>query len=81
MSVDFPRIWKILFSQFFFQRCEVLSCVFCPGAVKSDGNDGNLILTSESAWNLLGLTYNVDWPLHILFTSGVLEKLVLLAQK
>lgn len=36
--------------------------------------DKNIILTSDSAWNLLGMTYSVDWPLHILFTSGVMEK-------
>jgi hypothetical protein len=28
----------------------------------------------DSGWNSLGLTYIVDWPLHILFTPSVLEK-------
>lgn len=32
------------------------------------------ILKKESGWNCLNLTYAVDWPLHILFTPGVLDR-------
>lgn len=31
-------------------------------------------LKRESGWNCLNLTLNVEWPLHILFTPGVLER-------
>ena len=30
----------------------------------------------ESAWNHLGLSHSVSWPLHILFTPTILEKYV-----
>lgn len=30
-----------------------------------------------TGWAALGLTYKVQWPLHILFTPAVLEKCVL----
>ena len=29
---------------------------------------------SASAWNHLGLSHTVSWPLHILFTPATLEK-------
>lgn len=32
------------------------------------------VLKRESGWNCLNLTLNVEWPLHILFTPGVLER-------
>ena len=35
----------------------------------------------ETGWTLLNLTYAIEWPLHILFTSGVLERFVPLSQK
>jgi hypothetical protein len=30
--------------------------------------------TAESGWSSLCLDYNVEWPLHILFTQGVVDK-------
>ncbi|KAI0235900.1 Gamma-tubulin complex component 4 [Lamellibrachia satsuma] len=30
--------------------------------------------TGESGWAVLNLTYAIEWPLHILFTPGVLER-------
>lgn len=30
--------------------------------------------TGESGWKVLNLTYAIEWPLHILFTPGVLER-------
>ena len=30
----------------------------------------------EGAWNHLGLSHSVSWPLHILFTPTILEKYV-----
>lgn len=30
-----------------------------------------------TGWAALGLTYKVQWPLHILFTPAILEKCVL----
>ncbi|XP_064620606.1 gamma-tubulin complex component 4-like [Lineus longissimus] len=30
--------------------------------------------TAETGWSSLRLDYNVEWPLHILFTPGVLDK-------
>ena len=30
--------------------------------------------TKKPGWSSLGLTHTVEWPLHILFTSAILEK-------
>ncbi|XP_078591977.1 gamma-tubulin complex component 4-like isoform X1 [Branchiostoma floridae x Branchiostoma japonicum] len=32
------------------------------------------IPSGESGWGVLGLSYSVQWPLHILFTEAVLDK-------
>lgn len=34
----------------------------------------NSLSRKESGWNCLNLSYVVDWPLHILFTPGVLDR-------
>ncbi len=39
-------------------------------AVRGGGRDQG----GKEAWQLLGMSYTVDWPLHILFTPLVLEK-------
>lgn len=31
----------------------------------------------ESGWSQLGLSYHVQWPLHTIFTSTILQQLVL----
>eukprot|EP00058_Branchiostoma_floridae_P020804 XP_002606294.1 hypothetical protein BRAFLDRAFT_67534 [Branchiostoma floridae] len=35
------------------------------------------IPSGESGWGVLGLSYSVQWPLHILFTEAVLDKFLL----
>ncbi len=31
---------------------------------------------NNAAWNVLGLSYTPNWPLHVFFTPTVLEKYV-----
>ncbi|KAJ8304037.1 hypothetical protein KUTeg_017620 [Tegillarca granosa] len=40
----------------------------------SSGGSTNQSGMIEAGWNCIGLTYTVEWPLHIFFTPSVLEK-------
>ncbi|KAI8501367.1 microtubule nucleation by interphase microtubule organizing center [Branchiostoma belcheri] len=41
---------------------------------KGQKKPSGTIPSGESGWGVLGLSYSVQWPLHILFTEAVLDK-------
>lgn len=36
--------------------------------------DAGYVMDSDDTWSLLGMTFNVKWPLHIIFTPSILSK-------
>ncbi|KAK3609174.1 hypothetical protein CHS0354_013711 [Potamilus streckersoni] len=60
----------------------LLQCFYLTVIAKQDKKESSASGSSvggqsdrvENGWNYLGLTYTVEWPLHIFFTPKVLEK-------
>ena len=42
--------------------------------------DARIKYARISSWKYLNLNYNVEWPLKIVFTSNVMQKLVLVTR-